>query len=470
MAEPLQKLFQTMNEPIAPSEELLQKTRQRMAETKPQKWVRRVQKAVAVAACTLLIFTGAVNLSPAFASAVAKVPVVKELAAAVAFDPSMKAAMEHDYIQLVKQSVSDQGYRFDLEYLVADPANLTIYYKMPQLAPEQQQKYHLMLELLDLDGKKLEGYGASWEQPGWTEEEALSKAQFSFTEGTLPEQLQLLITIETDVSADEKAEDEEAYSVESVTTHLEEPLPEYTTVACMTIPLTIDQDNLFNARTLELHHTVQVDGQTLIFDQVEIYPTQMRVLWREDEANNCWIEQLGVTLRGNKHGRWEKISNGISGIGILGEPRQVWLDSSWFAEETVYQLVIEQYSLVPKETQQVTYEYSTGTFTNLPDYIHLTQAVPCDSGLFLEFTIDSTDRVVHGNVFGSTYLDSNGTEREWNQMGSGSSFDQQEADNGIYHFYNQFIIQGYENGPVTFTVEWAPARKLEKEIIIPLTE
>lgn len=477
MTEPLQKLFQTMNEPIAPSEELLQKTRQHMAETKPQKWVRRAQKAVAVAACTLLIFTGAVNFSPAFASAAAKLPGVKELAAAVAFDPSMKAAMEHDYIQLVKQSVSDQEYRFDLEYLVADSANLTIYYKMPELTPEQQQKYHLMLELLDRNGQKLEGYGASWEQPGWTGEDALCKAQFSFTEGPLPEQLQLLITIEADVSADEKSEapneeasNEEAYSVESVTTYMEDPLPEYTQVACMTIPLTIDQNKLFYGRTLPLHQPVQLAGQTLILEQVEFYPTQVRVLWREAEANTCWVNQLGIALQGREHDRWATIGNGISGVGMPGTARQIWLDSSWFAEETVYQLVIEQYSLVPKENQQVTYDYRNGTFTNLPDYIRLTQAVPCDSGLFLEFTIDSTDSVVYGNVFGSTYLDSNGTEREWNRMGSGSSFDQQEADNGIYHFYNQFIIQGYENGPVTFTVEWAPSRKLEKTMIIPLTE
>lgn len=472
MTEPLQELFQNMNKSIVPSEELIQATRQRMAEVKPQRWVWQMQKTVAVVACMLLMFTGAVNFSPAFASAAAKLPGVKELAAAVAFDPSMKAAMEHDYIQLVKQSVSDQEYRFDLEYLVADSANLTIYYKMPEFAPEQQQKYHLMLELLDCNGQKLEGYGSSWEQPGWAGEEALNKAQFSFTEGTLPEQLQLQITIEEDVSVNEKtdASDEASYSVESITTPLEEPLPEYTQVACMTIPLTINQNKLFYGRTLPLHRSVQLEGQTLILEQVEFYPTQVRVLWREAEANTCWVNQLGIALQGREHGRWETIGNGISGVGMPGKARQIWLDSSWFSDEAVYQLVIDQYSLVPKDTQQVTYDYRSGTFTNLPDYVHLTQAIPCDSGLFLEFHIDSTDRVVHGNVFGSTYLDSNGMEREWNQTGAGSNFDQQDADKGIYHFYNQFIIQGYEHGPVTFTIEWAPSRKLEKAMIIPLTE
>ena len=98
----LKSTIHEMNHTIAPSEQLLNDTRMRMTQTKPRsKWVPRLQKAVAIAACTLLVFTGAVNVSPAFASTMAKVPIVRELVKAVAFDSSMKAAIEHDYVQLV---------------------------------------------------------------------------------------------------------------------------------------------------------------------------------------------------------------------------------------------------------------------------------------------------------------------------------------------------------------------------------
>ncbi len=46
-------------------------------------------------------FVVMVNASPAFAISCAKVPVLRELAAAVAFSPSLKAAVENDYVQYI---------------------------------------------------------------------------------------------------------------------------------------------------------------------------------------------------------------------------------------------------------------------------------------------------------------------------------------------------------------------------------
>ena len=110
-----QNRIQELNQAIAPSENLLLETRVQMAQARPQKWIPRMQKAAAVALCTVILFTGAGNLSPAFAQAAALVPGVRELVLAVAFDPSMKAAIEHNYVQLIKQTVEDNGYQIDVE-------------------------------------------------------------------------------------------------------------------------------------------------------------------------------------------------------------------------------------------------------------------------------------------------------------------------------------------------------------------
>ena len=125
--EQLRTVMQDLNNRITPSEALLIDTRSRMAQAKPRsKWVPRLQKTIAVVTCTLLIFVGAVNVSPAFASGAAKVPIVRELVKAVLFDPSMKAAIEHDYVQLVKKTATDNDFTLHVEYLVADPRNLTV--------------------------------------------------------------------------------------------------------------------------------------------------------------------------------------------------------------------------------------------------------------------------------------------------------------------------------------------------------
>ncbi len=469
MQEPWKKQFQNLNEPIGPSAALLQTTRQRMTAARPQKWLPRLQKTLAVAICTCLLFVGAVNLSPAFASAAAKVPLMRELVAAVSFDPSMKAAIEHHYVQLVKQSASDNGYRLEVEYLVADTANLTVYYRLLGMGNDIaaiQEQYRYTPELQDLDGNHLEGYGASWSSMVETESQ-LRELKCSFTEGTLPEQLQLQITIEQVVApADDTAQD----GLEGLIASYAAPQPDYETVATLTVPLHIDADSLFNLRTIDLQQTIELAGQTILLEKAEIYPTQMRVYWQEAADNTAYITSLPMTLQGRQHHRWETISNGVSGIGSIGQPRQTWLDSSWFADDGVYLLQIEEIALLPKENRQVTYDYRSSTFTGLPAYIQLKAATPCDAGLFLEFEMQSSDSTVYGNVFDSTYLDSSGNQQEWQQTGSGHSYDKQSNDQSGYYFYNQFLVKHYETGPLTLTVNWAPLQKLEDPIRIPIEE
>ena len=485
--EMLKTGMQEMNERILPSAQLLADTRNRMAQTKPRsKWVPRMQKAVAVAACTLVVFTSAVNLSPAFASAAANVPIVRELVKAVAFDPSMKAAIEHDYVQLVKKTATDNGFTLKVEYLVADPRNLTVYYKMNEITERNSQDgpdYQFDFDLLDMNGENMEGYGASWDYPISEEEkEALNAVKFNFSgEETLPEQVQLrLIVKEAQPLSEEDQKKLEKIRVLRGTSqhisHFEEPKPEYKEVANIIVPLTIDQGTLFNVRTLDMNRIVELDGQRIVFDKVEVYPTQIRVHWHADEANTHLINDLRIELQSKERGKWAGISNGVSGIGATDSvQRQTWLESSWFSGEEEYQLAITQYALIPKDKQMVSYDYSTNTFTNLPEYARLKEATPSESGLYMEFEFKSTTEVIHGAVLQRDSFDSTGSgkveesplENESNTQGFGGY----ERD-GEYWFYNMFIVTGvdYEHEPIVFKLTWAPPLLLEEPIIVPITE
>ncbi|MBP3625190.1 MAG: DUF4179 domain-containing protein, partial [Peptococcaceae bacterium] len=449
------------------------------------KWVPRMQKAVAVAACTLVIFTGAVNLSPAFASAAANVPIVRELVKAVAFDPSMKAAIEHDYVQLVKKTATDNGFTLDVEYLVADPRNLTVYYKMAEITAFNEnhyEQYRFDFDLLDMDGNDLEGYGASWDYPiSEDEKEALNAVKFNFSgEETLPEQVQLRLIVKEaqPLSEEDQKKLDEARNKTGLAgsvASFEEPRPEYKEVANMIVPLTIDKGSSFNMRTLNMNRTVELDGQRIVFDKVEIYPTQIRVLWHTDETNTHLIDGLRIELQSKERGKWQGISNGVSGIGATDSPeRQTWLESNWFSDEEEYQLVITQYALIPKDKRMVSYDYSTNTFTNLPEYARLKEAIPSESGLYMEFEFKSTTEVVNGGVL---------QREEFDRMGSGKVYeDDKNVDategfggytrDGEHWFYNMFIVPGdeYKTEPIVFKLTWAPPILLEEPIIVPITE
>ena len=93
-----------------------------------------------------------VNASTPFAMAASRVPFLRPLVEAVAFDPSLKAAVAHDYVQLVQQTGEQDGITVALEYLIADPRNLTVFYRVQDAA---LRPVILEPELLSAEGEAL---------------------------------------------------------------------------------------------------------------------------------------------------------------------------------------------------------------------------------------------------------------------------------------------------------------------------
>ena len=75
--------------------------------------------AGSLAAC-FAAFVLLVNLFPPFARACGSVPVLRELAQAVAWSPSLSAAVENDYVQPIGQSQTVNGVTATVEYVIVD--------------------------------------------------------------------------------------------------------------------------------------------------------------------------------------------------------------------------------------------------------------------------------------------------------------------------------------------------------------
>ena len=175
--------------------------------------------AGSLAAC-FLGFVLLVNLFPPFARACGSVPVLRELALAVAWSPSLSAAVENEYVQPIGKSQTENGITATIEYVIVDQKQVNIFYTLegegyetlsaefPVFAPEQKcgviggglgkPPGTLQRFLLDYDDNDVpEGFTVSFDVSGKAEDEtAVQRA-------VLPSADQ---SVEDDMLADRPAE------------------------------------------------------------------------------------------------------------------------------------------------------------------------------------------------------------------------------------------------------------------------
>ena len=111
------------------------------------------RRAFGISAAGLAACFGAfillVNLSMPFARACGNIPVLRELAKAVSWSPSLSAAVENEYVQPIGQSQTVNGITATIEYVIVDQKQLNIFFTlnaddydnlnagMPRYEPEQ---------------------------------------------------------------------------------------------------------------------------------------------------------------------------------------------------------------------------------------------------------------------------------------------------------------------------------------------
>lgn len=445
--------MQTLCEDTPPELEFtVQKAVSRAArKEKHRKRARRVLAPLASLAGAAAVFVLLVNISVPFAMACNQVPGLRELTRIVAYDPSLRAALEHDYIELVRRAETVEGMTVHLEYLIADRSNLTLFYRVTD---EQGREIVAIPELLDVDGERLEGYSSSWGYPG---EDEMNHAEFLFSEGVLPDRIGVRFELQDNT-------DPGTYT----------PAGEVVFDA-----VEIHFQYLQNSRTIEINQSITVLGQMVYIERVECYPLQTRIVYRTDPANTAKLTSLPFYLTDSRGNRIGKDAGGITGIGNRGsgDSYTAILDTVWWDEDETYTLCLDKAAAVPHDAETVIYDPATRTFTGLPDYITAEPydgvssdydtklVISCAKPDFVSSIFDyevrdvETGEVVeHANGYGC------GTTswRPWD----GSDGETADEDTPGY-FTNLMDFSEYDR-PVELTISWASSQTLEKPIRLQL--
>ena len=357
------------------------------AKAKRQKLRRALGVPVTAVAAVCVCFVLLVNVSAPFAAACSAIPFIKDLAEAVSFSPSLSAAVENDWVQPIGLTRSANGAEMTIEYLIVDQKQLNIFYTT---GGDAAPLYNVYMGIQGAGGGELSGYGliSGIAKPNGE----LQHATVDFEDSSMPGELRL----ECRLFPLEGAVGESAAPSHALDTPEETVQPE--PVATLTFDLTFDPKFTTQATVVELNRWVELDGQRILFKNVEIYPTHIRINVEDDPDNTAWLRSLELYAEDESGARYDR-PGGIIASGSADSPffRSFRLDSSYFSESEHLTVCITGAKWLDKATEWTWVDLTTGETGFLPDGVSLLRFSRDGDGASLTFR-------VHGRVPGNLFM------------------------------------------------------------------
>lgn len=403
-----------------------------------QRAAGKKRRAFGISAAGLAACFGAfvllVNLSMPFARACGNIPVLRELAKAVSWSPSLSAAVENEYVQPIGKSQTVNGITATIEYVIVDQKQLNIFFTlnadgydnlnagMPRYEPEQV----------------CSTIGSSWNQPPGT----LLNFTLDYGEGNVPDGFTITFRVTTWVEPDRPAAPEApATSYEDeMLEPAEEEEPDY--LAEFTFELAFDPQFTARGEIVPVDRTFDLDGQSLTVTEVEVYPTHVRVNVADDPANTAWLKSLEFYLENEDGERFEPISNGVTASGDPDSPANISfrLESPYFADSEHLTLHVTGAEWLDKDMERVRVDLADRTAERLPEGVSFQSAEKRDGGWVLTFRVKQRKENYTHQVWYSTFYDEEGNQYESNRRGS--------STDGSGYFEEMLPLPGYQEDVV----------------------
>ena len=353
--------------------------------------VRRPWKALGSAAAVWALFVIMVNASPAFAVTCAKVPFLRELTAAVAFSPSLRAAVEHDVVQYVGQSRTADGLTVTLEYVIADESQVIVFYRTSAGAED----FSLSCEVRDGAGERAGRYSVSQT----SSREELKKFTLHLWEELPPGPLTLELCLRP--AGEDRREEGTSF----------------------VFSLELDPEKTAPRIAVPVNRWVELDGQRLLVDRLELTPTRTALILNDSPDNSRWLEGLRFYFTDGAGRRYDSLDSSLSAVG-RGEGPGVYTyfyQSLYFLEDRRgLTLHITQASWLDKDAPPIVVDIPGGTAEGLPEGVELLKAVREEGGTALWFAACGPSSY---SAVSNTYLSPEGEERSVTEFSYGEQED-----------------------------------------------
>ena len=375
------------------------------AKTRLRRRNRRIYKAAGSFVASFALFVVLVNFCTPVAYACSKVPGLRELAQAVTFSRSLTDAVKNEYVQPISLTQTQNGITASVEYLIVDQKQVNVFYR---LTAEGYETLDSQVDFCQVNGER---FASSTSGPNDYDVPVgqLQSATLELLDSEVPGQLQFDIGVYTR---------DTGYNVPPEPVDVEDglfrpPHWEPTELAYFTFLLEFDPTFTAKAKVYPVNQTVELEGKQVTVQQVEVYPTHLRVLVEDHPENTAKLQRLFFYIETDWGMKFETESNGTVSFR-LGDSNVTTYraDSTYFYKANRLRLVITGAEWLNRDMETTYVNLVTGETGPLPEGVSFVAADKKEDGWLVTFKAKERREAYSHQLFDMVFLDVRGEEHQ----------------------------------------------------------
>nr|WP_154892476.1 DUF4179 domain-containing protein [Paenibacillus xylanexedens] len=286
------------------------------------------------AAAIILLFTGCIRVSPAFASFVEQWPGMEGIVSMIRQDKGLQMAIDQSLLQKVGITDEHDGASVTIDGIITDESRMVIFYTMKGMKDLEKGEYDI--DLLDGNGKNLP-VGFSYGSPRPTSNENVHENMIDVIfpdEVSPPDELSVVFKTRGKANPGE-----------------------------WKVTLPVDK-NLTKGmkRVLPVNQTLTVDGQRINVKQATLYPTRLVLDVTFDPTNTKKVFGLSDLQLVDEQGRAWRTDTTMGG----DDERSIYFESMYFSIPKKLTLQGSGLSGLDKDELDLSLDLESGTITGGP--------------------------------------------------------------------------------------------------------
>ncbi|MBY0202473.1 DUF4179 domain-containing protein [Paenibacillus cucumis (ex Kampfer et al. 2016)] len=306
------------------------------------------------AAALILLFTGCIRVSPAFASFVEQLPGMEGVVNLIRQDKGLMMAIDQSLLQKVGITDEHNGGSVTVEGIITDDSRMVIFYKMKGM--KNTEKFDYDIDLLDVNGKDLPvGFGYSTIHFDSDDPVYENYIDVIFTDQAPPPDVLTVVF---------KSRDKANPGVWKVTMPVDKNLTKGM------------------KEVIPVNETLVVDGQRIQVKQATMYPTRLVLDVQIDPNNSKKIFGLSDLQLVDEQGRAWRTDTAIG-----EDTRSIYFESMYFSKPKKLTLQGSGFSGLDKKELDFSLDLKTREITGGPSGLQMLGSKVEGKNLIVDFSV-----------------------------------------------------------------------------------